>query len=199
MNMLRKNLLAAAIVAGLGLSAVAVASPWGGHGPMGGGCPMMSSSGHGPMMGGRHSGGPGSRHAMMQQYHAERMELLAARLKLKPDQETAWKGFLAAQDAHHAAKFKARQEMRDKDDTALAHFEERAQFMEQSLTGMKALTQAAGNLYATLDPTQKQVMDQFFTDRPAWRGQGCGQGRGPAANTAQPTDAAAPTVDDRDE
>ncbi len=193
MKTLRKNLLAVAVVAGLGLSAVAIAGPWGGHGSMGGGCPMMGGGGggYGAMMGGPQGGGPGQRQAMMQQYRAERMELLAARLKLKPEQETAWNGFLAAQDAHHQAKFSARQAMRDKDETALAHFEERAQFMEQNLAGIKALTKAAGDLYATLDPTQKQVMDKFFTERPAWRGPGRGQGRGPMANPAQPTDAAA--------
>ncbi len=206
MKTLRKNLLAIAVVAGLGLSAVAIASPWGGHGLMGGGCPMMSGGGDGPMMGGQRGGGPGARYAMMQQYHAERMELLAARLKLQPAQEAAWKGFLTAQDAHHQAKFKAMREMRrDRDETAQAHFEGRVQFMEQNLAGMKALTKAAGDLYATLDPTQKQVMDKFFTERPAWqgRGPGRGQGRGPAANPANPAqpaaaDAPAP-ADDSDE
>ncbi len=171
MKTLRKNLLAVAVIAGLGLSAVAVAGPWGGHGGM--------------MDGGR--GHPGQRHAMMQQYHAERMELLAARLKLKPEQETAWKGFLVAQDAHHQTKFKGRQEMRDKDETAPEHFQERVQFMEQNLTGMKALAKAADDLYATLDPTQKQVMDKFFTEHVQKRGQGRGQA--PSANApAQPSD-----------
>ncbi len=207
MKALRKNLLAVAVVAGLSLSAVAVASPWGGFGPMGGSCPMMSGGGFGPMMDGRGMG-PRQRHAMMQQYRAERMELLAARLKLKPEQEAAWQGFLAAQDAHHQAKFKAMREMRrDREDTALAHFEERVQFMEQNLASMKALTKAAGDLYAALDPTQKQVMDKFFTERPAWQGRkpGRGQGRGPAAdpaqsaqpaNPAQPADADTAPADD---
>ena len=186
MKTLRKNLLAVAVIAGLGLSTVAVASPWGGHGGMmGGDCPMMGGGSGRMMDGGR--GHPGQRHAMMQQYHAERMELLAARLKLKPEQEAAWKGFLAAQDAHHQAKFKGRQEMRDKDETALEHFQERTQFMEQNLAGMKALTKSAEDLYATLDPTQKQVMDKFFTER----GQRRGQGRGAAQSAdapAQPGD-----------
>ncbi|MCB1778027.1 MAG: Spy/CpxP family protein refolding chaperone, partial [Candidatus Competibacteraceae bacterium] len=138
-----KTLLAAAIAAGLGLTTVAFAGPWGGHGSMkggGGDCPMMKGSGH-------HGGGYGQRHAMMQQYHAERMELLEARLKLKPEQETAWKGFLAAQDAHHAMMFKAKQEMRDQDETALEHFQERAQFMEQNLASMKGMIKATGDLY----------------------------------------------------
>lgn len=179
MKILRKSVLAAAIVTGLGWSAMTVAGPWGGHGSMGAGCPMM---GDGPMMGSGQGRGGEWRHAMRQQRHAERMELLAARLKLKPEQETAWKGFLAAQEARFEARAKARQEMRDKDDTALAHFEERVQFMEKNLTSMKAVHKAAGDLYANLDPSQKQVMDKFFTDRPAWPERGAG--RGPTTDAA---------------
>ena len=196
-----KTLLAVAIAAGLGLSTVAFASPWGGHGSMmgGGDCPMMKGGGYGPMMGGgRHGGGYGQRHAMMQQYRAERMELLEARLKLQPEQEAAWKDFLAAQNAHHAVMFKAKQEMRDQDETALAHFEERAQFMEQNLASMKDMIKATGDLYAALDANQKQVMDKFFTDRPTWRGQGQGRGRGPAAGPAQSTNTPDQPADDNE-
>lgn len=172
MNTLRKNLLATAMVVGLGLTTIALAGPWGGHGPMGGGmgdCPMMGGGpghGHGH---GRMGGDPQQRMAMMQRFHAERMELLAARLKLKPEQETAWKAFLGAQDVHHDAMRKNWQEMRDKDETAMAHFEERIQGMEQHLTSMKTMAKAAGDLYASLDPAQKKVMDDFFTDRPMHR------------------------------
>lgn len=193
MKALHKNLLAAVVAAGLGLSAIAIASPWGGHGPMmggGGNCPMMG--GHGPMMGGGH----GQRHAMMQQYRAERMELLEARLKLKPEQEAVWKDFLAAQDAHHAVMFKVRQDMRDQDETALAHFEERVQAMEQNLSSMKDMVKAASSLYAALDANQKQVMDKFFTDRPMM-GRGQGRGCGPAA-AAQSASAPAEPADDNE-
>ncbi len=65
----------------------------------------------------------------------------------------------------------------------MAHFEEQTQAMEQNLTSMKAMTKAAGDLYATLDPTQKKVMDDFFTTRPMhrmMRGGGPGAGPGPA-------------------
>ena len=187
-----KTLLAAAIAAGLGLTTVAFAGPWGGHGSMkggGGDCPMMKGGGH-------HGGGYGQRHAMMQQYHAERMELLEARLKLKPEQETAWKGFLAAQDAHHAMMFKAKQEMRDQDETALEHFQERVQFMEQNLASMKGMIKATGDLYAALDANQKQVMDKFFTDRPMGRGQG--RGRGTAAGPAPSANAPDEPADDNE-
>lgn len=174
MKPLRKKLLTAAAVVGLGLTTFAFAGPWGGYGPMGGGmgdCPMMGGGpmmGHGPMGGGgpRWGGDPQQRMAMMQQFHAERMELLAARLKLKPEQDTAWKAFLGAQDAHHAEMMKIRQEMRDRETTATAQFEEKIQGMEQHLASMKTMAKAAGDLYATLDPTQKKVMDDFFTNRP---------------------------------
>ena len=193
MKTLRKRLLVAATVVGIGLTTAAFAGPWGGHGPMMGGGPDCQ------MGGGPRGGGPGQRHAMMQQYHAERMELLAARLKLKPEQESAWKAFLGAQDARHAAMFKTRQEMRMKDrETALAQFEVRVQIMEQRLAGMKAVTKAAGDLYGVLDPDQKQVMDKFFTERPMWRGRGQGRGQGPAAMSGQPADTPAGQAADSD-
>ncbi len=182
MKALRTKLLTAAVIAGLGLTTAAFAGPWGGHGPMGGGmddCPMM---GGGPGMGhGRMGGGPEQRQAMMRQFHAERMELLEARLKLKPEQQAVWKGFLAAQDAHHDAMRKNWREMRDQETTALAQFQERAQAMEQNLASMKVMVKAASDLYAALDPEQKQVMDKFFTDRPMRR-----MMRGPDAVPAQP-------------
>jgi hypothetical protein len=188
MKTLRKNLLAAAVVAGVGLSTLAFASPWGGHGPMWGGgmgdCPMMGGGrmmGRGPMGDGGPGGGPQQRMEMMRQFHAERMELLEARLKLNPGQQDPWKAFLAAQDAHHAEMMKIRQEMRDRETTAMAHFEERVQGMEQNLASMKTMVKTAGELYAALDPAQKKVMDDFFTDRPMHR-----MMRGQAGQPAQP-------------
>jgi len=174
MKTLRKRLLIAATVAGLGLGTVALAGPWGGQGPMGGGmgdCPMMGGDGPGMERGrmGGGPGGPGGRMEMMQQRHAERMELLEARLKLKPEQQAAWKGFLAAQDARRADKMKMREEMRDRETTVMAQFEEQIQAMEQHLASTKTVAKAAGDLYAALDPDQKKVMDNFFTDRPMRR------------------------------
>lgn len=157
MKTLRKRLLISTAVAGLGLGAVAVAGTGGGHGPMGGGdCPAWG-------------GGGKQRMEMMQQHHAEQMELLEARLKLKPGQQAAWKAFTTAQDAHHATMMKAMQERRDKETTAMAQFEERVQAMEQNLASMKGVVKAAGDLYTGLDSEQKKVMDKFFTDRPMYR------------------------------
>ena len=62
MKTLRKRLLIAATVAGIGLTTAAFAGPWGGHGPMMGGGPDCQ------MGGGPRGGGFGQRHAMMQQY-----------------------------------------------------------------------------------------------------------------------------------
>ena len=176
MIMLRKHLLIVATVASLGLGAAAFAGPGGGgHGAMGGG-----PGGDCPMMGGGPGGNP-QRMAMMQQHHAEQMELLEGRLKLKPEQQAVWKAFIAAQDAHRATMMNVWQEKRDKDVSAMAHFEEQTQAMEQNLTSMKAMTKAAGDLYAALDPTQKKVMDDFITTRPMHRMmRGGGPGAGPA-------------------
>lgn len=159
----RKTLLAIAMIAGLGVTAAAVAAPGGGYGRM-----MGQGSEDCPMMRGGHKwgGGPEQRAAMMRERHAERMELLEARLKLQPEQQATWQAFVAAQTAHHDAMWQGRRAMRDRETTAPAHFEQRVQRMEQRLASMKSTTQAAGELYAALDPDQKQVMDRFFTERP---------------------------------
>ncbi|MER2526697.1 MAG: Spy/CpxP family protein refolding chaperone [Candidatus Competibacter denitrificans] len=189
MKPFRKKLLIAAAVAGLGLATVTIAQPWGGgDGPMmggGGDCAMMGGrhgKGHGPM-----GGNPEQRMAMMQQFHAERMELLEARLKLKPEQTTAWKALRATQDARHAEMVKMRQDMQDKEETAMAFFDERIQGMERKLAGMKSMAKAVGDLYATLDPAQKKVMDDFFTDRPMRR-----MMRDPSGTATPPAPPAAP-------
>ena len=188
MKPLRNKLLIAAAVAGLGLATVSIAQPWGGDGPMmggGGDCAMMGGGqgkGHGRM-----GGDPEQRMARMQQFHAERMELLEARLKLKPEQMTAWKALRTAQDTRHTEMVKMRQEMRDKEETVTAFFDERIQGMERKLAGMKSMAKAVGDLYATLDPAQKKVMDDFFTDRPMRR-----MMRDQAGATTSPTPPATP-------
>jgi hypothetical protein len=179
----RKTLLAITMIAGLGVTAAAVAGPGGGHGRMMGygpeDCPMMRG-GH------KWGGGPEQRAAMMRERQAERMELLEARLKLQPEQQAAWQAFVAARTAHHDAMWQGRRAMRDRATTAPAHFEQRIQGMEQRLASMKTTAQAANDLYATLDAEQKQVMDRFFTERPR-RGMMRG---GPAATLEQAAEAA---------
>lgn len=159
----RKTLLAIAMIAGLGVTAASLASPWGGQGRMMGqgpeDCPMMKG-GH------RWGGDPEQRAALMRERHAERMELLEARLKLQPGQQAAWQAFVAAQTAHRDTMWQGRRAMRDQATTAPALFEQRIQGMEQRLASLKTTAQAANDLYATLDAEQKQVMDRFFTDRP---------------------------------
>ncbi len=176
MKTLRKRLIVTTLMAGLGLGgAAALAGPWGG----GADCPMHGGKGYGRM-----GGDPEQRMAWRQQRHAERMELLEARLKLKPEQQTAWKGFLTAQESQRAERMKMWQDRADRKDsmTLNAHFEERTQALEQRLAGLKTMAKAAGELYAALDTDQKQVMDQFFADRPM-RGMR-GMRGGPAAPPA---------------
>jgi hypothetical protein len=162
----RKTLLAIAMIAGLGVTAAAVAGPGGGYGRMMGqgpeDCPMMRG-GH------KWGGGPEQRAVMMRERHAERMELLEARLKLQPEQQATWQAFVAAQTAYHDAMWPGRRAMRDRETTAPAHFEQRVQRMEQRLASMKSTTQAAGELYATLDAYPKQVLLGLFTERPPRR------------------------------
>lgn len=187
MKALRKHLLLGAVIAGLGVSGGAMAGPWGGPGPrsMGENCPTMGGGGgFGAMMGGEYRMGPRQRQAMMRQHHAERMELLAARLKLKPEQEAGWQSFLNAQDTHRRTKFEAIRAMRrNRPDTVQGYFDGRVQLMEQNLASMKTLNKALADFYTTLDPAQKQVMDKFFTERPNWQGRG---GRRAMANDAPP-------------
>ena len=181
MKTLRQKLLTTAAIVSLGLSTVAVASPWGARGPMMGDgpedCPMM---GRGAM-----GGGPGHRMERMQQHHAEQMELLEARLKLKPEQQAVWKDFIAAQNAHHLTRVKMREERRDREPTAVAHFEEQMKAMEQNLASMKTLAKTAGDLYTALDPVQKKVMDDFFATR-STRRMMRGPGPAPAPAPEQP-------------
>lgn len=158
MKPLRKKLLVAAVATSLSLGGLAVsAKPWGN----GDDCPM-GGRGYGRM-----GGDPQQWMERRQQRHAERMELLEARLKLTAEQQTAWKNFLAAQDAQRAERMKFRQAQRDSSraTTVPARFEERIQGMEQRLAGMKTMAKAAGDFYAVLNDGQKQVMDQFFSRR----------------------------------
>ena len=172
MKPLRKHLLIAAVATGLGLGGLAVsASPWGD----GGGC----SGGRGHY--GRMDGDPQKRMEWKQQRHAERMELLEARLKLTAEQQPAWKNFLAAQEVQRTERMKFWQERREsKATTVPARFDDRIQKMEQRLAGMKTMAKAAGDLYAALDSNQKQVMDQSFNQRRG-RGMRDGSGSGPDA------------------
>lgn len=154
MKTLRKSTLA--IVTALGLaSATPLTAAWAGgdHGP-----------GMGHRMYGEH------RMEMMKQRHAERMELLEYRLKLTPEQKGTWEAFKAAQQAHWESMRGGPWRQGAKADNAVEFFNNRVQFMEQHLTAMRTLAKAAGDLYATLSPAQKTVMDDFFTKRggPGW-------------------------------
>jgi Spy/CpxP family protein refolding chaperone len=110
-------------------------------------------------------GGP-KHWAEMRTRWAEQMEALRAKLQLKPDQEELWKGFTAAQTAQREAMSQHWQRMRTAKLNTLEYFNNQVQFMEERLTGMKAVTKAAEDLYASLSPEQKAIMDDFFASRP---------------------------------
>lgn len=158
--------LAIASALSLGLVSAAALSGPGGMGMgmgMGGGC-----AGYGPG-GGHHrmmSGNMEQRAEMMQQRHAERMELLKYRLQLTPEQEAAWQNLVDAQKSHHETMGqRPRQGDQQGEVNFVDRFDNRIQFMEQRLAGMKEVAQAANALYTQLDPEQQQVMDEFFANR----------------------------------
>lgn len=160
MKTMHKFAIASALGMGL-MSAVAFS----GHGGMGmGGCGSYGSGGHHGMMGGNR----GQRAEMMQQRHSERMELLKYRLELNPEQEAAWQNFIQAQNAHHETMWQQRPEQGNQQAQAgfADHFDNRIQFMEQRLSGMKEVAQAAEDLYTQLNPEQRQIMNDFIANRP---------------------------------
>jgi Spy/CpxP family protein refolding chaperone len=109
----------------------------------------------------------GSKHwGAMRARWAEQMEALRTKLQLNSGQEELWKGFTAAQTAQREAMSQHWQQMRTAKLNTLEYFNNRIQFMEERLTGMKAVTKAAEDLYASLSPEQKVVMDDFFANRP---------------------------------
>ncbi len=149
---------------GMGLiSAVALSGPGGMGMGMSGGCGDYGSGGHHGMMGGNMQ----QRAEMMQQRHGERMELLKYRLELTPEQETAWEDFIQAQNAHHETMGQRPQQGDQQGQASFAdHLDNRIQFMEQRLSGMKEVAQAADELYTQLNPEQQQIMDDFVANRP---------------------------------
>jgi hypothetical protein len=161
MNTTHKFAIASALGIGL-MSAVAFSGP-GGMGM--GGCGGYGSGGHHGMMGG---GRMQQRAEMMQQRHSERMELLKYRLELTPEQEAAWENFIQAQNNHHESMWQQRPGQGNQQAQAsfTDHFDNRIQFMEQRLSGMKEVAQAADDLYTQLDPEQQQTMDDFIANRP---------------------------------
>lgn len=159
MRTTHKFSIASALSMGL-ISAAAFSGP-GGMG-MGGGCAGYGSGGHHRMMGGNMQ----QRAEMMQQRHAERMELLEYRLQLTPEQKTAWQDFINAQNAHRETIGQRPQQGDQQGDvSAVTQLENRIQFMEQRLAGMKEVAQAANAFYSQLNPEQQQVMDEFFASR----------------------------------
>lgn len=167
MHVLRNTLLSVAGTASLVLSPMLLAEPaeeqkppmgqqkmpMGEHkGPMGENCPMMT-------------GASPQQAARIQKFHEERVKALEEALKPKPEQQAAWKAFVAAQEAHHKDMTKPF-EKPAADASALVVMETRVKAVEQNLTSLKAAAKALGDLYPLLDADQKKVIDKFCTEQP---------------------------------
>ena len=151
--------LAVVSVIGLGLAGTtALSASWGD-------CPGYGY-GHGR---GHMHGNPGQRWEMMQQHHAERMELLEHRLQLKPDQKAVWQAFVDAQTTHRNTMHGGpRQRQQQGQVNVPEYFNNRVQFMEQRLTSLQDMAKAASDLYATLTPEQQKMIDDFLASRPGY-------------------------------
>lgn len=195
MKRVHKLFISIAALTSLGLGG-AYAQPAGPTGPFGGPefCP------HGPgmgMMGGRGGQAAQAKGKSKMDFAANaaaRLEQLKTELKLTPAQEKAWQAF-ADQSKQQMGQM---QTMRDQFQPPAANapqppmperMDKAIEFMKQRLTHMEAMNASMKELYATLTPEQKTVVEKHFAQRPA---QGQGQGRGrmmrraPAATPAAP-------------
>lgn len=141
-----KKMVMVGLIAGSGVmasSAFAVeTSSHHGHG----GCESM----HGEM-----------NHAKMEAHRAEHLSALKLKLKLKPEQETAWRAFTTASQAGMRAMHEGKQAERDEfaklttpqrlDKKLTKMDERRAQFAER--------VKAVKTFYAQLTPEQQSVFD----------------------------------------
>ena len=134
MNLLHKHLLAAGLVAGLGISAAFAQTPPAGR-P------------HDPARMEQHI-------AKMQERHAQKLAELKAKLQLHPIQESAWNSWVAAMKppARGERPNIAAMTTPERIDFMRARHAERAAAMDQR-------GEVTKSFYGVLSPTQKQVFD----------------------------------------
>lgn len=185
MKRTHKLFVSIAAFAALGLG-TAYAQPFG---PFGGpeSCPHAQGMGMGMMggMGKQGKMGPGAQGKGQVDFAASaaaRLDKLKADLKITPEQEKAWQGF-ADQSKKQIEQMQA---MRTQFQPPAANatpatlpstperMEKAIEFMKQRLTHMEEMNASMKNLYATLTPDQKTIIEKHFSQRP---GQG-NQGRG---------------------
>jgi protein CpxP len=139
MNVLRKQVLIALVVAGFGSAAIAqtAAAPEGRHG---------------------HAASQEQRMAKWGEHYAKRQAKLAAALQLTPAQQPAWAAYQAAikpapmaARGDHAAMATL---------SAPARMEKMIAMAKQHTAAMESKLAALNTFYATLTPAQKKVFDE---------------------------------------
>lgn len=160
----------------LGIAAVSYAQPGGGMGPgmMGGGMmgsgagPAMMGGGMGPgmmgggMMGGGMMGGGMGPGMMSGEQMTAHLATLKTDLKLKPDQEAAWKTLSDAMTGQMAAMQGMHTQM-NANTTATTMPERMTQhtaFMQAGLANMQAMRDTVSSFYDQLTAEQKAVLDK---------------------------------------
>jgi len=123
----------------------------------------IADSDHGGMRGpgmgmamqhGAHGGA--MRHGQAMEQH---LATLKSELKLTSQQEPAWQAFEQTVHSQKAAHEQGRGPAQAGTDSMESHIA----FMEQRLTGMKAVAKARQDLYKVLTPEQKTIADRFFS------------------------------------
>jgi protein CpxP len=142
-------------VAILGLSATAIAQ--GGAGPDPAAKPAMAGqSGEARPMGQMHH----RAHREHRQAHqAERLDQLKAELRLTPEQEPAWRAFVARTTAPEAVPNRT-ERMQDPDMTTLERLARMEERHEAHTTALKQRIEATRSFYAQLSEEQKQLFDR---------------------------------------
>jgi Spy/CpxP family protein refolding chaperone len=149
MKQVRKHLLVASLIATFGLAAAAQ-TPATPPGPPQGG----------PMMGRMAQGDPAKMQTQRTERHAARMAALKAKLKLTPDQESAWTTFAASMQPRQAmtgnpAQFRAEMEKL----TTPERIDKMQALKAQRHAEMTQHGDATKTFYAALTPEQKKVFD----------------------------------------
>jgi protein CpxP len=149
MKQVHKTLLIVSLLATFGLAAVAQ-TPATPPGPPQGG----------PMMGRMAQGDPAKMQAQRTERHAANMTALKAKLKLTPDQESAWTTFGASMQPRQAmmgnpAQFRAEMEKL----TTPERIDKMQALKAQRHAEMTQRGEATKTFYAALTPEQKKVFD----------------------------------------
>lgn len=155
MKLAPRQILAAVLLAGLGVAASAQTPPSPPPGGPGG------PGGPGMMMHGAHHGGFDP--AKMQERRAKRLANLKQKLQLTPGQEGAWSAFAAAM-APPAFQQPDRAQREEFDKLTTPERIDRMRAMrDRHMAEMDKRADATKTFYATLTPEQKKVFDQEAT------------------------------------